>query len=193
MSYVKPLDVFIVHIPKRINDTIEIGGVQMYVDTRFNEFEYRVNEGEVVGVPMKYDTGVSVGDTLYFHHHVVMNDGQPLTGYEDTYVVRYDNEYTVNSQAIAFKDEYGQIFSLSGWTVLSPVEPEKIKSEQVLTVDLEEDQYVRGQIAYPFAGMTDLGLAVGDVVGFPPNRDYELKIEGDTYFRVRKEDLLYKL
>lgn len=193
MTEIKPLDVFIVHIPKRINDTIEVGGVQMYVDNRFNEFEHRVNEGEVIATPYKYDTGVSVGDTLYFHHHVVINDGQPLTGHDDTYVVRYDHKHTVNSQAIAFKDEYDQVFSLSGWVVLSPVDPDTVKSEQILTVDLSEKRYVRGQIAFPFVGMHDTDLMIGDVVGFPPNRDYTFEIDGETYFRVRKEDLLYKL
>jgi len=68
-------DSFVVHLPKRVNDTISLSnGLELYVDTRFNEFEYRVNEGEVISVPFKYDTPVQVGDTLYFHHLLVMND-----------------------------------------------------------------------------------------------------------------------
>lgn len=193
MSSIKPLDVFIVNIPNRTQETYKMSnGFEIYVDTRFNEFEHRVNEGTVVATPIKYDTGVEEGDVLYFHHHVVINDGQPMTGEEDTYIVRYDNENTVNSQAIAYKNSSG-VKCLSGWTLLEPVEPESVTSDQVLTVDLQEKVYVRGTIAFPFAGMEEMGLKIGDVVGFPPNRDYAVKVEDETYFRVRSEDLLYKL
>lgn len=189
----KPLDVFIVHIPKRMKDTVKVGDVEIYIDSRFDEFEHRVNEGTVVAPPYKYDTGVEEGDVLYFHHHVVVNDGQPMTGEEDTYIVRYDDKHTVNSQAIAYKNKEGVVTALSGWVVLEPVDPEAVTSEQILTVGLEEKKYLRGTIAHPFVGIEGSGLKVGDVVGFPPNRDYNFEIDGETYFRVRHEDLLYKL
>ena len=37
----------------------------------------------------------------------------------------------------------------------------------------------------------ELGLKVGDVVGFKENRDYRIKIEGVEYYRTRAEDLMY--
>jgi len=77
----KTLDLFIVHIPKRLKDTFTLSdGTEIYVDTKFNEFDHRVTSGEVVAAPTKYDTGVQKGDTLYFHHLVVINEGQVLTG-----------------------------------------------------------------------------------------------------------------
>ena len=86
----KPLEAFIVTMKKKFNDTITIaGGIELYVDTKYDEFKHRVNEAEVVAVPYKFETGVSPGDTLYFHHHVVINSGQPLTGEEDSYIVNY--------------------------------------------------------------------------------------------------------
>ena len=75
----RTLDIFVVDIPKRINDTIRTqGGLELYVDTKFDEFKHRVNEGEVVAWPERYEVDARVGDTLYFHHLVVVNDGQPL-------------------------------------------------------------------------------------------------------------------
>ena len=38
----------------------------------------------------------------------------------------------------------------------------------------------------------EVGLKVGDVVGFKENRDYRIKIDGKEYYRTRIEDLLYK-
>jgi len=38
----------------------------------------------------------------------------------------------------------------------------------------------------------ELGLEVGDVVGFRKNMDYRITIEEKEYYRVRAEDLMYK-
>ena len=36
-----------------------------------------------------------------------------------------------------------------------------------------------------------MGVKKGDIVGFKKNHDYEVDIDGEKYFRVRTEDLLY--
>lgn len=192
----KPLNYFIVEIPKRINDTITTdSGLELYVDTRFKEFDYRVNEGKVVGAPCKYNTGVSVGDTLYFHHHVVINDGQPLTGKDDTYVVLYSNDVDtpMASQAYAYKNKDEEVILLSGWVLLEEVEEEKKESSGVIEeVKLTEDPKLRGRVAFDSGEwVKDLGLSVGDVVGFKKNRDYRLKIDGKEYYRMPSSELLY--
>ena len=62
----KPIRKFIVRIPKAVNDVIKVGGKELFIDSKFTEFDHRAYEGKVVGVPLFYDTGVEVGDTLYF-------------------------------------------------------------------------------------------------------------------------------
>ena len=84
----KTLHLFVVELEKTINDTIKTdSGLELYVDNRFNEFEHRVTEGPVVCSPQKYNTGVKEGDTLYFHHLVVVNEGQALTGEDNHYLI----------------------------------------------------------------------------------------------------------
>ena len=44
----RTFDLFVVEIDKPINDTVTTkGGLELYVDNRFKEFENRVNEGPV--------------------------------------------------------------------------------------------------------------------------------------------------
>ena len=96
------LNFFVVEIPKRINDTVRTeSGFEIFIDPKFNEFKHRTTEAEVVSSPIKYKTGVKKGDTLYFHHLVVVNDGQPLTGIDDNYIVKCDPDYTIGNQAFA--------------------------------------------------------------------------------------------
>lgn len=191
----KTFDLFVVKLEKLIEDTIELsGGQELYVDTRFegSEFSHRVNEGPVVCVPFKYDTGVEPGDTLYFHHLVVMQGGQPLTGDDDHYIVRYNPE-AINSQAIAYKSqETGKIKTLGGWTLLEAVEePDDLDSESIELVKLKDKLPTKGRLAYGSEETDFMGVRPGDVVGFAKNRDYRLKIDGKEYYRTRAEDLLY--
>lgn len=189
----KTFDLFVVELKKLTNDTITTeSGMELYIDTKYNEFEHRVTEGPVVAVPFKYDTGVSIGDTLYFHHLVVMNNGQPLTGEDDHYLVRYTPEHTVNNQAIAYKNKEGVITPLGGWVLLTPVEEDSpTQDSSIEVVSFSPPTVTKGRLAFSTKETEDLSIKEGDVVGFPVNRDYSITIDGDEYYRVRNEDLLY--
>ena len=190
----KTFDLFVVKLEKKLNDSITTdSGLELYIDTRFNEFENRITEGPVVAVPFKYDTGVEVGDTLYFHHLVVVNDGQPLTGEDDHYLVRYDPNHTINNQAIAYKSaKTGDIHPLAGWSLLERVEEREEKQSDIIdVVKLKDSPVTKGMVAFEAAWLDELGVKTGDVVGFKENRDYRIKIDGKEYYRTRAEDLLY--
>lgn len=187
---------FVVHLENTMVDQIELSnGVNLYIDTKYDEFKHRVNEGEVVFIPYNYDTAIESGDTIYFHHLVVLNGGQKLPGYDDHYVVFYNPETAINSQVIAYKKKGSDVVvPMDGWSILKYVEePEKeLKSDVIEIVTLEKDNTPnKGQIAFNSKDIENLGLEVGDVVGFPNNMDYRFKIDGEEYYRVRTEDLLY--
>jgi len=191
----KTFNLFVVELDKTIDDTITTsGGLELYIDNRFNEFENRITEGPVVAVPFKYETGVKPGDTLYFHHLVVINEGQPLTGDDNHYLVKYDEDHAINNQAIAFKDsDTGDVHPLAGWSLLEPIEEETVQESSIIeVVKLEEKLPTRGRVAFTSSGIEEIGLSVGDVVGFKENRDYRITIDGKEYYRTRVEDLLYK-
>lgn len=191
----KTFNLFVVELQKTVNDTITTsGGLELYVDNKFNEFQNRVTEGPVVAVPFRYNTGVKPGDTLYFHHLVVINEGQPLTGDDNHYLVKYDEDHTINNQAIAFKDsDTGNVHPLAGWSLLEPLEEKKVKESEVIeVVKFEKKLPTRGRVAFTSSGIEEVGLEVGDVVGFQKNMDYRITIEGKEYYRTRVEDLLYK-
>ena len=192
----KTLDLFVVELEKQINDTIKTdSGLELYVDSKWNEFKHRVTEGPVVCAPMKFDTGVEPGDTLYFHHLVVLNEGQVLTGHEKHFLVRYDPDQTINNQAIAYKSKKsGHIYTLGGWALLTPVEQDEdneAKSDVIEVVKLSESPVRKARIAFDAPWLEELGVGTGDVVGIKKNRDYEITIDDVKYFRVRAEDILY--
>lgn len=188
------LEHFIVDIPKPINDTITLSsGVKLFVDTKFDEFTYRTTEGEIVSTPIKHTTGASKGDTLYFHHLVVVNGGQVVSGSDTHYLVKCDPKYTINNQAIAFKDKKsGDINPIFGWVLLLPFEENtETYSSIIEVVKLKQDKARKGSVAFTSPSVEALGLKVGDVVGFAEDMDYRITIDGKEYYRTRAEDLLY--
>jgi len=188
---------FVVELEKLVNDTITLdNGLELYIDTGkddMGEFNYRVTEGPVVASPFRFQTGVRPGDTLYFHHLVVMQGGQVLTGDDSHYIVKYAEE-ALSNQAIAYKcQDTGEIKPLFGWSLLEPVEEEeeKFPSDLVEMVQLAEKLPTKGRVAFNSEQLAEIGVKVGDVVGFKENRDYRIKIDGKEYYRTRVEDLLY--
>lgn len=192
----KTLDTFIVQIDKTLQDTIKTeSGLELYVDTKYNEFEHRTTEGEIISCPAKYETGAEDGDTLYFHHHVVINGGSPLVEEDKQYIVQYNNEHPAANQAIAVKRKgTNDILPLFGWSLLEPVEKvDKGPSGLIETVELEERPVRQGVVSFDSPGLKELGVQKGDTVGFKKNRDYRIRIDGKEYYRVALTELLYKV
>jgi len=191
----KPLDLFVVHIESKVQDTIKTAsGLELYVDTKFDEFKHRTTEAKVVAVPCKYETGVQPGDTLYFHHLVVLNDGQPLTGEDKSYIVKYSPDIAINNQAIAFKSkETGEVSPLCGWTLLESCEEDSDGPDtEIELVKLKEDPVLTGVVSFDTEYLEEIGVEKGDTVGFAKNMDYRIIIDGKEYYRVPTDRLLYK-
>lgn len=209
----KPLYYFIVHIPKAVNDTLKVGESELYLDSRFNEFQHRAYEGEVVGVPLKYDTGVEIGDTLYFHHHVVLGGnhlvyngqqlnenkerrGQLADGEHSLYYVTYDggNDPFV-CQAYAHKSkETGEVKILGEWIFLTPAEQEaELKSDVLELVQREKTYNQYGYIRYGSKKLEELGLHEGDKVFFMKNADYLMEVDGEKLYRVYLQHIYAKV
>jgi len=188
----KTLDLFVVELEKPVHDEIVLqNGAKLFVDSKFNEFKWRVTEGPVVCAPLKHDTKVEEGDTLYFHHLVVVNEGQVLTGHDNHYLVRYDPVQTTNNQAIAYKNKKGVINTLAGWVLIKPVFEEEESSDLIETVKLQEATTTKGIIAFDAPYLEEAGVACGDIVVFRDNMQYKITIDETDYYRVRVQDLLY--
>ena len=189
----RSLNKFIVHLPNRFKNTVTVGGKEIYLDTRFNEFEHRFMEAEIVAAPERYNTGASAGDTLYFHHHVVLGDGQVFDREKGYYIVHYNHDEPLLSQGYAYKRKKdNEIVILQDWVFLKPVEQERYIKSSVLYLDNIADEHNReGEVAFDSDALAELGLYKGDRVFFQKNADYEMEIDGEKYWRMNTNFLTY--
>ena len=146
----------------------------------------------MVQTPLKFDTPVQPGDTLYFHHNVVVNGGMPFADYKDHYVVSFDPEVAVNSHAYAYRPQgTTEVHPLEGWSILAPVFEEEVEHALFDLKAVDRPARTEGEVYADCDALRELGVSKGDVVGFRKNMDYVFKIDGEEYFRTRTQDLLY--
>jgi len=189
----KVLRHFVVEVPKKHNDTLKVGEQEIYIDTRFNEFEHRVCHGVVVSSPYLLETGVKKGDTLFFHHHVTQNTSLSLG--DDKYIVVYDQENPRASHAIAYRSSDGELGMLSEWVFVQPPEKEEeevTKSGIIVDLKAKEQDDKTAIVFMPHPELINQGVEIGDVVGFDLGSDYKMKLDDDSIvYRMRLEDLSY--
>ena len=186
----RALQFFIVRLPKKFKDTVEVNGTELYLASKFNEFENRYNYGEIVSVPAKYDTGASVGDILYFHHHVCVESKFHFQ--DDLYMVQYDPDGGYGSHAYAFQSPSGGVVMLSDWVFVNPPEEDDEKKTASGIILLEKEKVEdHGEIIYDSKPINEVGAYAGDVVYFSKSSDYTMEVDGKKVWRMRIDDLLY--
>lgn len=179
---------FFIRLPKAFKDEHKIGDTTIYIDPKWNEFENRKMEAEVVAVPEKYDTGVKVGDTLYFHHHVLIaGNGERQRVEGDIYFVRYNPNNSQSTQAYAYKSkETGEVKLLSEWIFLKPAEQEadQVTDSGIIT-EIKKPKYNQfGYVLYDSPSVRELGLRAGEKVMIMKNADYRMVVDGQEVFRT---------
>lgn len=187
-SKITPVHDFLVKLPKKFKDSFKMAGKEFYLESKFREFENRYCYGEVVGVPLKHETPVRVGDILYFHHHVVL-DARAEIG-KNLYLVRYSKTGGHGTQAYAYKRN-GHLRLFSDWVFVGIEKEEGEKTNSGIILLQPSVKKNMATILYESDELDREGIKKGDKVYFANNADYEMELEGETVYRMRIDDILY--
>ena len=107
-------------------------------------------------------------------------------------MVSFDPKVAVNSHAYAYTPKGTEdILPLDGWSILRPAIADEITDAMFDVVELKGRVRTTGVVAAPSEDLDELGVRVGDTVGFRKNMDYTFKALGEEFFRTRTQDLLY--
>lgn len=185
----RPLYDFIVHVPKLFGDTLEVAGIELIKDTRWDDFKGRVSYGTIKALPVKADLpeSVKIGDTLVFHHHVNQQPEKYGLG-EDNYLVAW-HPTEINGQAYMVIHEDESVTVLGDWIILEATEDKEVEVVSdgglFLGTELVEAKQ-EAVVLHPSAGTEELGLEVGDLVMYSKNADYRITLpDGSQVFRMK--------
>ena len=158
-------------VKSRYNNTKDIGGKELIVNTEIFNHQYVSREAIVKAIPTVGDTDIKIGDKVIVHHNVfrrwhnqhgIEKNSRSYID-EETYLVQPD-------QIFLYKDTEWQ--AQKGYCFVAP-----IKSTNELSVDKEK----------PLVGIvkhTDGTVNKGDLIGFRPSSEYEFIIDGQKLYRL---------
>lgn len=188
----KPLHQYIVRIPQKFKDEIKLSdNTTLKLVTKFNEFEHRVNFGEIVSCPKHCPVQTCEGDILYFHHHVVMEQRYDIG--DDLYLVNYDPLGGYGNHAIAIENKDGDLTMLGDWCfVLPPDEEEEATTASGIILEIKKEPKLEGLLLSLPEDAEWIGARAGDMVGYRKDSEYEMELfDGTKVYRMRTTELVY--
>ena len=170
---VKPID------GKRYNNTKEVGGIELIVNTSEEDYKFSNRQAEVVEVPYKYDGPVKIGDTLLVHHNVFKfyNDmkGRRKSGRS---FFRDDIFFIEPDQFFLYKRD-GKWHTYNRYCFVKPIPAIESYIKKPFT-----NEPLMGEMRFPNAYLIEQGVRAGDKVCFKPDSEYEFEVDGEKLYRM---------
>lgn len=179
----------LLHSKKETNDEIKLGdGTVLIKDTTYEPEKHAIQKLEVLAPPVKWNMDIKKGDFVYVHHFVCMNESDYLWS-------KKEGIYWCPKDFVYARVRKGKVKMLGHWAFIKPIieEGPRTKSGIFLTPDAEVEVFQQGTIRYINKELKELGLKVGDRIGFSKNSEYDMEVEGETLYRMRTKDILYKV
>lgn len=172
---------FIVHPldGNRYNNTKDIGGIDLIVNTSEEDHRFSNRQAVVVEVPNKYDGPIQKGDILLVHHNVFKfyNDikGRQKSGRsffrDDVFLVDYEQFYMYKRDGVWYP--YGR------HCFVKPIEAIDSYIKKPFT-----NEPLMGTMVYPNEYLSTQGVRAGDKICFKPDSEYEFDVDGEKLYRI---------
>jgi len=163
----------------RYNNTKEIGGIDLIVNTSEEDHKFSNRHAIVVEVPNKYDGPIRPGDTLLVHHNVFKfyNDmkGRQKSGRsffrDDVFLIDPD-------QFFLYKQD-GKWHTYDRYCFVKPIPATESYIKKPFT-----NEPLMGEMRFPNAYLVSQGIRPGDKVCFKPDSEYEFEVDGEKLYRM---------
>lgn len=160
-------------------------GKKIWVDAAFNphEKENCTQDGIVRYIPIKLSTKKEIklkaGDRVFCHHFLCDEDNLVEVNGKKLYRLNYEMIYcTLN----------GKIKMLDGWNFVEPLE--KKKPSAIIIAPFQKKETLKGVLKHTNPSLIEKGAKEGDTIFFTRESDYEMIVEGETFYRMNNEDII---
>lgn len=178
---------FIIKSNQRYNNSTNVEGKELILNTEITERDYMFTNriGKVLATPAIIKTPIKQGDEVILHHNVfrrwidIRGREQNSSGFIT------ETEYMVSPEEIFAYKRKNRWKCVDDFCFVKPISDESKWS--VLS-----EQKLLGELVYSNKYLKALGLAIGDVVGFTPDSEYEFNIEGQKLYRVLSNQITIK-
>jgi hypothetical protein len=157
---------------KRYNNTKDIDGKELIINSDNYQFKHVNKEAVVVALPLSIKTDLKVGDTIIVHHNVFRR-WKDIRGVEKNSKSYYKDDmwFVMHDQIFAYKRN--NIWKpLKGYCFVKPIKPYD-------NLNVNKEEALMGIVKH-----SDGTVAKGSLVGFRPNSECEVIINNERLYRV---------
>ena len=179
-------DFIVEPLGKRYNNTVDIEGVDLVVNTSIESFKSVNNIGFVLALPKAFKTDISIGDQIMIHHNVfrrfydMRGNEKNSRSYlnENMYLCAFDQIYL-------YKKDGGDWITFGDRCFVKP-----ICSTNEFDTDLEEPHI--GIVKYDNKKLNSIGIKNEMLVTFRPESEFEFIVDNQRLYCMKSNDIVIK-
>ena len=179
-------DFIVEPLGERYNNTIEVGGVNLVVNSSVESYKSVNNIAIVLALPKAFKTDIEVGDQIMIHHNVFRrfydmrgkekNSRSYLN--EDMYLCSLDQIYL-------YKKEYGDWITFGDRCFVKP-----ICNTNQFDTNLEEPHI--GIVKYDNKKLNSIGIKNEMLVTFRPESEFEFIVDNQRLYCMKSNNIVVK-
>ena len=178
-------DFIIKPVGKRYDNEVKVEGQTLITNSSIESFKHVNNIAEVVETPAAFATPIKKGDLIVVHHNVfrVFYDMKGIKKNSRSFLK--DNLFMCAIDQIYLYKKDKSWNSFGDRCFVAPVKNKDLLSSQK-TADLI------GILKIGNNSLEALGIVPGDVVSFPPKREWEFALDGELLYCMKSNDIVIK-
>ena len=178
-------DFIVKPVGERYSNEVKVGDKSLVINTQLETFKAVNNIAKVIEVPIAFKSVIKVGDLIMIHHNVFrtfynmkgIKKNSKSYFKDDLYFVQMDQVYLYKP-----KDKW---ITINDRCFVSPI-------KDFNEVDTGLEQKLIGILKYGNNSLEALGIVPGDVVSFPPKREWEFALDGELLYCMKSNDIVIK-
>ncbi len=161
---------------KRYENELRVGDKKLIINTSIEEFEFISRFAKVIAIPTAYQTEINVGDIVVVHHNIFRR-WYDQNG-EERNSASYFNEdmYFASPDQIYLFNQSNKWKTFGDYCFIKPI----------------KDKDLVGIIKYNNNQLKQKGLKTGDVVGYPPGREWRFLIDEELLYCMKSKNIFAK-
>lgn len=180
-------DFIIEPLGNRYDNTTKVGEVNLITNTSIESWKHVNNYAKVIETPVGINTPIKKGDTIVVHQNVFR------TFYDMKGKKKNSRSFLEDNKFICAVDQIYLYKSKSH-------NPWRALGDRCFVVPVENTDDFSNDKTEPLIGilridnssLNELGMRVGDVLGFTPNSEWEFSVDNQLMYCMRTKDIVIK-
>ncbi len=178
-------DFIVKPVGSRYENSIEVEGKELILNTKIETFKSVNNMAEVVSIPLAYKTDIKVGDTVIIHHNVFRRFYDIKGKQKNSRAYFKEDLYFCSADQIYLYKTDTQWKSFGDRCFVKPL-------KNIDHLKLDKERRLIGILKYGNDSLKELEINPGDLVGYTPFGEYEFIIDGQRLYCMKSNDIVIK-